>query len=374
MPDEVDRSVRTVHVPLGERAYDILIGHGLIESAGERLAQAFPGRRFGIVTDMEVAQAQLPRLTSALQAAGIGHEVVVVPAGEASKSLDRLGDVLDGLLSARLERGDLVVALGGGVIGDLAGFAAAITRRGMDFVQMPTSLLAQVDSSVGGKTGINAPQGKNLIGAFHQPRLVLADLDALETLPPRQFAAGYAEIVKYGLIDDEGFFFWLEENRANIFSGGPARAEAIARACAAKTRFVLADEKETGVRALLNLGHTFGHALEKVTGYSDRLLHGEGVAIGMVLAHRFSARLGLAPSQDGVRITRHLEAAGLPTEIGQIAGDKLPVEPMMDAIAQDKKVVRGKLTFILTRGIGQAFVERNVDPEAVRAFLEEMSA
>jgi 3-dehydroquinate synthase len=363
-----------VHVPLGERAYDIFIGDGLLESAGARLKVMFPGRRFGIVTDSEVARAQLPRLVASLDAAGLGHASVIVPNGESSKSLSRLGEVVEGLLNARLERGDLVLSLGGGVIGDLAGFAAAIARRGMDFVQLPTSLLAQVDSSVGGKTGINAPQGKNLIGAFHQPKLVLADLGALATLPPREFAAGYAEVVKYGLIDDEAYYFWLEANAREIFDGGPARAEAIARACAAKVRFVLADEKETGVRALLNLGHTFGHALEKATGYSDRLLHGEGVAIGMVLAHGFSARLGLAPSQDTGRIVQHLSRVGLPTKMSDIAGQLPPTDVLMEAIAQDKKVVRGALTFILTRGIGKAFIERNVDAAAVAAYLEEMRA
>ncbi|MDO8360675.1 MAG: 3-dehydroquinate synthase, partial [Devosia sp.] len=330
-----------VHMPLGERAYDILIGSNLLEGAGERLKAMFPGRRYGIVTDTEVAKAQLPRLTRALDAAGLKHSTVIVPNGEASKSIVRLDDVVEGLLEAKLERGDIVLALGGGVIGDLAGFAASITRRGMDFVQIPTTLLAQVDSSVGGKTGINSPHGKNLIGAFHQPRLVLADLTALETLPPRQFAAGYAEVVKYGLIDDEAYFFWLEENQAEIFAGGPARAQAIARACDAKTRFVLADEKETGVRALLNLGHTFGHALEKATGFSDRLLHGEGVAIGMVLAHGFSAKLGLAPSQDTGRIAAHLKRSGLPTTLAEIPGDLPGTEVLMEAIAQDKKVVRG---------------------------------
>jgi len=360
-----------VRVPLGERAYDIEIGDNLIESAGEKLKVQFPGRRFGIVTDSEVAREQLPRLRRSLEQAGLGFAEIVVPNGEASKSWSRLGEVVEGILAARLERGDIILALGGGVIGDLAGFAAAIARRGMDFVQIPTSLLAQVDSSVGGKTGINSPHGKNLIGAFHQPRLVLADLSALNTLPPRQFAAGYAEVVKYGLIDDEGFFFWLEQHRAEIFEGGPARAEAIARACAAKARFVLADEKETGVRALLNLGHTFGHALESATGYSDRLLHGEGVAIGMVLAHGFSARLGLAPSQDTGRISAHLRAAGLPTQLGDIPGELPDTAFLMNAIAQDKKVVRGALTFILTRGIGQAFVEKNVDPAEVSAFLDE---
>jgi 3-dehydroquinate synthase len=363
---------RLVHVPLGERAYDILIGGGLLERAGAILSERFAGRRFGIVTDTEVARAQLPRLTASLAAAGLGHAVTVLPNGEATKSLARLGEVVDALLAARLERGDLVIALGGGVIGDLAGFAAAIARRGMDFVQMPTSLLAQVDSSVGGKTGINSAHGKNLIGAFHQPRLVLADLDTLDTLPPREFAAGYAETVKYGLIDDAPFFEWLEANRASVFAGGPARAEAIAHACAAKTRFVLADEKETGVRALLNLGHTFGHALEKATGYSDRLLHGEGVAIGMALAFGLSARLGLAPGQDVMRVTRHLEAAGLPTRLSDIPGALPPTDVLMDAIAQDKKVSRGRLTFILTRGIGQAFIEKGVEPAPVAAFLEAM--
>lgn len=366
--------LHTVHVPLGERAYDIVIGTGLLESAGERLKALYADRRFGIVTDTEVAREQLPRLTQSLTAAGLDHAVVTVPNGESSKSITRLNEVVEGLLDARLERGDIVLALGGGVVGDLAGFAAAVTRRGMDFVQLPTSLLAQVDSSVGGKTGINSPHGKNLIGAFHQPRLVLADISSLATLPPRQFASGYAEVVKYGLIDDEDFFFWLEENRREIFDGGPARAEAVARSCAAKARVVTEDEKETGVRALLNLGHTFGHALESATGYSDRLLHGEGVAIGMMLAHGFSAKLGLAASQDTGRIAAHLTAAGLPTKLADIPGDLPGTDVLMQAIAQDKKVVRGTLTFILTRGIGKAFVERDVAPAAVAEFLDEMRA
>ncbi|HWA17420.1 MAG TPA: 3-dehydroquinate synthase [Devosia sp.] len=363
---------KRVHVPLGERAYDILIGPELLEGAGKRLRAMFPGRRYGIVTDTAVAAAQLSRLARSLDAAGLVHAEIVLPNGEPTKSIARLDEVVEGLLDARLERGDIVLALGGGVIGDLAGFAAAVTRRGMDFVQIPTSLLAQVDSSVGGKTGINSPHGKNLIGAFHQPRLVLADLDALNTLPPREFAAGYAEVVKYGLIDDEAFYFWLEENQPAIFAGDAAlRAEMVARCCAAKARFVLADEKETGVRALLNLGHTFGHALEKATGYSDRLLHGEGVAIGMVLAHEFSARLGLAPSQDTGRIAQHLRRARLPTSLSDIPGELPPTSVLMDAIAQDKKVVRGALTFILTRGIGKAFIERGVEPAAVETFLTE---
>jgi 3-dehydroquinate synthase len=359
-----------VHVALGERAYDILIGHGLLEDAGAILAERFPGRRYGIITDTRVAEAQLPRLLRSLDAAGLAHSEIVLPAGEGTKSWPYLQQAVDGILSARLERGDLVIALGGGVIGDLAGFAASIARRGMDFVQIPTSLLAQVDSSVGGKTGINSSHGKNLIGAFHQPLLVLADLGTLDTLPPREFAAGYAEVVKYGLIDDPEFFFWLEEKRAEIFAGGPARGEAIARCCAHKARVVIEDEKETGVRALLNLGHTFGHALEKDTGYSDRLLHGEGVSIGMVLAHGFSAQLGLAPSQDTGRIAAHLRQAGLPTTLADIPGGVGSTQVLMAAIAQDKKVSRGALTFILTRGIGQAFIEKGVAPEAVAAFLD----
>jgi len=361
-----------VHVALGERAYDILIGDTLLDEAGAILAERFPGRRYGIITDENVAQAQLPRLLASLDAAGLSHSEIVLPAGESTKSWAYVGQAVEGILAARLERGDLVIALGGGVIGDLAGFAASIARRGMDFVQMPTSLLAQVDSSVGGKTGINSPHGKNLIGAFHQPKLVLADLSTLNTLAPRQFAAGYAEVVKYGLIDDEEFFFWLEANQSEIFAGGPARGEAIARCCAHKARVVIEDEKELGVRALLNLGHTFGHALEKDTGYSDRLLHGEGVSIGMVLAHEFSARLGLAPSQDTGRIVGHLKKAGLPTKLSDIPGTLGSTQTLMTAIAQDKKVSRGALTFILTRGIGRAFIERNVDPVVVSGFLDEM--
>ncbi len=365
------RQARIVPVELPGRAYDIVIGRDLLADAATLLAQRFPGRRFAIVTDANVAAAQLERLAPGLEAQGLLATTIVLDPGETTKSWAGLQNAVEALLAARLERRDLVIALGGGVIGDLAGFAAAIARRGMDFVQIPTSLLAQVDSSVGGKTGINSPSGKNLVGAFHQPRLVLADLAALDTLPERQFSAGYAEVAKYGLIDDESFFFWLEDNRRDIFARGPALAEAVAHACAAKARVVLIDEKETGPRALLNLGHTFGHALEKITGFSDRLLHGEAVAIGMVLAHGFSAKLGLAPSQDTSRVVAHLGAAGLPTRMADIPGELAPIEALMEAIAQDKKVERGALTFILTHGIGRAFIEKNVAPEAVRQFLEE---
>lgn len=365
------QNIKTVNIGLGENAYDILIGNQLFENAGAMLKAQFPGARFGIITDKNVAKHQLKRVTNSMDAAGLEHSLIEVAPGEGSKKFKTLAHVLDCILGARLERSDIIIALGGGVIGDLGGFAAAIARRGMDFVQMPTSLLAQVDSSVGGKTGINTQAGKNLVGAFHQPKLVLADLDALHTLPERQFRSGYAEMAKYGLIDDEEFFFWLEENHAEVFSGGPARAEAIARSVKAKARFVIADEKEAGVRALLNLGHTFGHALERTTGYSDRLFHGEGVAIGMVLAHFFSVKLGLAPSQDALRVKRHLQMVGLPTTIKEIPGDTPSVEQLMDAICQDKKVTRGSLTFILTKAIGKSFIAHDIDKNTVMDFLKE---
>ena len=366
----------SVRIELGrlseERSYDIEIAHGLIDNAAHRLKDMFPGARFGVITDENVKASQWPRLKNALQNAGLEYSLISVPPGDSSKCYDCLNTILDEILAAKLERNDIIIALGGGMIGDLAGFAAAIARRGMDFVQIPTSLLAQVDSSVGGKTGINTRYGKNLVGAFHQPKLVLADLDVYETLSPRQFAAGYAEVVKYGLINDEEFFFWLEENIDEIFEGGPARARAIAHACRAKAKFVIADEKENGVRALLNLGHTFGHALETATGYSDILFHGEGVAIGMVLAHKFSARLGLSPSQDTIRIERHLQRAGLPVSLSEIQGTLPATKDLLHHIAQDKKVVRSKLNFILTRGIAKAFIARDIDPKDVADFLEEV--
>lgn len=360
-----------VHIDLGERAYDINVAHDAIDTLGAKLKSMFPGARYGIVTDENVAREQLPRLKHTLEAEGLDFAVVTIPAGESSKSNKMLNHVVESLLKERLERNDIVIALGGGVVGDLAGFAASIIRRGMDFVQVPTSLLAQVDSSVGGKTGINSPHGKNLIGAFHQPRYVAADLTALGTLSERQFRAGYAEMAKYGLIDDQEFFFWLEENWREIFEGGPARAKAIAHACQAKARFVAADEKELGARALLNLGHTFGHAFEAVTGYCDRLLHGEGIAIGMVLAHRYSTKIGIANGQDAVRVTNHFKAVGLPTELSDISGELASTDELMHHIAQDKKVSRGALTFILTKGIGKAFIQKGVDPDAISAFLEE---
>jgi 3-dehydroquinate synthase len=297
-----------------------------------------------------------------------------MPEGEASKSMRAFEEVCDALIAARIERGDLVVALGGGVIGDLAGFAAAAVRRGLEYVQVPTTLLAQVDSSVGGKTAINSRHGKNLIGAFHQPALVVADTALLDTLPPRIFRAGYAEVAKYGLLGDAAFFSWLETNWQDLFAGGPAREHAIAVSCRMKAAIVSRDERETGERALLNLGHTFGHALEAATGFSDRFHHGEGVALGTVLAFQLSARRGLIGTSDAERVGRHLAAAGLPVRLAQIPGALPDADRLMDLIAQDKKVKRGKLTFILVRAIGSAFVAQDVDPAEVRAFLAEKLA
>jgi 3-dehydroquinate synthase len=368
-------SPNRIRVDLGPRSYDILIGAGLIDRAGEAIKAVLPGRNVAAVTDETVAALHLVPLREALGRAGIGMSEIVVPAGEGTKSFAQLQNVVEAILGARLERGDAVVALGGGVVGDLAGFAAAIVRRGMNLVQVPTTLLAQVDSSVGGKTGINARQGKNLVGAFHQPVMVLADTGALDTLPRREFAAGYAEVVKYGLINDQAFFDWLEQNRAEVFSGSAARVHAIAESCRAKARTVAADERETGERALLNLGHTFGHALEAACGFDPaRLVHGEAVAIGIALAHDFSAERSLAPAADARRVQAHLRDAGLPVRIADIPGPTISADELMRHIAQDKKVKRGRLTFILTRGIGRAFIADDVPAEDVRAFLAERVA
>jgi 3-dehydroquinate synthase len=363
-----------VNVPLGERGYDIAIGRGLLAELGARIAALRPGAAVAIVSDEVVAARYLAQAEAALKAAGVRTSRVVVPAGEASKSWGLLENVCEQLLAARIERGDLVVALGGGVVGDLAGFAAAIVRRGLSVVQVPTTLLAQVDSSVGGKTGINSAHGKNQIGAFYQPVLVLADTALLDTLPPRQFRAGYAEVVKYGLIGDAGFFAWLEANWRDVLGGGAAREHAIATSCRAKAITVANDERESGERALLNLGHTFGHALEAAAGFSDRLLHGEAVAIGMALAFAFSARRGLLAPAEAARVERHLAMVGLPTKPSDVAGEWPDADALMVLMAQDKKARRGKLTLILARGIGASFVAPDADPAEVRAFLAEKLA
>ena len=361
----------TVPVALGSRAYEIVIGRGLLGSLGSAIKALRPGARTVVVTDENVAAHHLAATEAALTGAGIASSRIVVAPGEGSKTIATFERVCEDIIAARIERGDLAVALGGGVIGDLAGFAASCVRRGIDFVQVPTTLLAQVDSSVGGKTGINSRHGKNLIGAFHQPVLVIADTALLDTLPLREFRAGYAEVAKYGLLGDAAFFAWLEANWKDLFAGGPAREHAIAVCCRAKAGIVARDERETGERALLNLGHTFGHALEAGCGFSQRLLHGEAVALGMVMAFDFSARKGLCSAEDAARARAHLAAVGLPTHVKQVSGGVPGVDALMDLIAQDKKVKRGALTFILVRGIGQAFIENNVDPAEVRAFLEK---
>ncbi|TWA92254.1 3-dehydroquinate synthase [Bradyrhizobium stylosanthis] len=367
-----------VDVALGDRAYDIVIGRGVLSSLGERVAALRPGVRTAIVTDRTVAKHWLEPAEASLAASGVPTSRIVVEEGEISKTYAGLEKVSEALIAAKIERNDLVIALGGGVVGDLAGFAAAILRRGVDFVQVPTSLLAQVDSSVGGKTGINSPQGKNLLGAFHQPVLVIADTAVLDTLSPRQFRAGYAEVAKYGVLGDEAFFTWLEKNHSDIFSGGAAREHAIATSCRAKAGVVTRDERETGERALLNLGHTFGHALEAATGFSDRLFHGEGVSIGMTLAAQFSAKLGMIGEADAVRVERHLIEAGLPTRLQDIAGfaqeGLADADALMALMAQDKKVKRGKLTFILLEAVGRAVIAKDVEPAPVRDFLKEKLA
>ncbi|MBB3952062.1 3-dehydroquinate synthase [Aureimonas jatrophae] len=362
---------RSVRVELGERSYEILIGAGLLQGTGAEMARRLPCARALVVADETVAPLHAPALLASLERAGISAALHQVPAGETTKRFSELERLVDRTIAERLERGDALVALGGGVVGDLTGFAAGVVRRGMHLVQVPTSLLAQVDSSVGGKTGINSPRGKNLIGVFHQPSLVVADTAVLETLSEREFRAGYAEVAKYGLIDRPDFFGWLEANWRAVFAG-PGRAEAVAVSCQAKADVVAGDERETGARALLNLGHTFGHALESAAAYDPaRLVHGEAVSIGMALAHRFSTRLGLCPASETERAVRHLQAVGLPTAIREIPGPAFLADELMNKIAQDKKVQRGSLTFILTRGIGQAFVARDVEPAAVAGFLAE---
>ena len=361
-----------VKVDLGERSYDIKIGKGVLSHVGEAIEKASAGARCVIVTDTNVNAAHGDALRKHLDEAGIDHSTIEVNPGEKSKSWPVFQQVVDDILATKLERSDLVIAFGGGVVGDLAGFAASVARRGMKFIQIPTSLLAQVDSSVGGKTGINSSHGKNLVGAFYQPAEVLIDLDVLKTLSEREFRAGYAEVAKYGLIKYPDFFNWLEQNHGDVFAHGAGLAHAIKTSCQAKAEIVAADETEAGQRALLNLGHTFGHALEGYTAYDgSRLVHGEGVAIGMVLAHRFSNRLNHCSMDDVNRVEAHLKTVGLPTEISDIPGDLPSVETLMSFIAQDKKVKRGALTFILTKGIGKSYIADDIPPSEVSGFLTD---
>lgn len=359
-----------VHVPLAGRAYDIHIGPGLLPRAGALVAPLLARPRVALVSDERVAALHLNTLCQGFEEAGISLTSLTLPPGEATKSWRWFEHCVEWLLGERIERRDVVVALGGGVIGDLVGFAAAVLRRGVRFVQVPTSLLAQVDSSVGGKTGINAAQGKNLIGAFHQPSLVLADIDVLKTLPERDFLAGYGEVVKYGLLGDLSFFQWLEKNGSSILAGDEAtRIAAVRRSVGMKADIVVRDETEQGERALLNLGHTFGHALEAATGYSSRLLHGEGVAIGCALAFDLSARLGLCPQEEPVRVRAHLRDMKMKVDLSDIGGELPDADGLIARMAQDKKVLDGRLRFILAHGIGRAFVAEDVDPQAIRALL-----
>jgi 3-dehydroquinate synthase len=368
-------TVDTVPVALGARSYEVRIGPGLIDRAGAQIAPLLRRPRVAVVTDETVAALHLARLADGLAAAGIAHTALALPVGEGTKSWGPLARCTEWLLDQKVERRDVVVALGGGVIGDLVGFSAAILRRGVRFVQVPTTLLAQVDSSVGGKTGINTGQGKNLVGAFHQPSLVLADIDVLATLPRRDFLAGYGEVLKYGLLGDAAFFDWLEVNAPRMVAGDAGlRQHAVGVSVAMKAGIVSRDETEEGERALLNLGHTFCHALESATGYGDRLLHGEGVAIGCALAFELSQRLGLCSQEAPSRLRAHLRALGMKTDLRDIPGDLPGADGLLGLMAQDKKVVDGRLRFILARGIGAAFVADDVPPDAVRGVLTDALA
>jgi 3-dehydroquinate synthase len=364
-----------VKVDLGERSYEVRIGTGLIDRAGAEIAPLLARPRVAVVTDESVAALHLPALTAALKAAGIAVTSLALPAGEATKGWENLARATEWLLEAKVERRDVVIALGGGVIGDLVGFSAAILRRGVRFVQVPTTLLAQVDSSVGGKTGINTAQGKNLVGSFHQPSLVLADIAVLDTLPRRDFLSGYGEVVKYGLLGDSAFFDWLEDHGPALRDGdAAARLHAVTRSVEMKAGIVSRDETEEGERALLNLGHTFCHALEKATGYSDRLLHGEGVAIGCALAFQVSQQLGLCAQEDPSRVRAHLKTMGMKVDLADIPSELPGAEGLVALMGQDKKVVDGRLRFILARGIGQAFVAEDVPGEVVLNVLRDALA
>ena len=368
--------METVRVELGERAYDIVVGAGQMARLGEAVLQRFGKRRAFIVTDEHVAPHWLVAARDGLDANGIESKHYILPTGESTKSFEQLERLLDWLLGERIGRDGIVVALGGGVVGDLAGFAAAITLRGLDFVQVPTTLLAQVDSSVGGKTAINTAHGKNLVGSFHQPGLVVIDTAVLSTLSEREVLAGYAEVVKYGLIRDPGFFEWLEGNGERLLAGDPAtRRVAVVESCKAKARIVAADERETGDRALLNFGHTFGHALEAEVGYDGGVLHGEAVSIGMILALDLSHRMGLCPGQDVDRARRHFASMGLPMDIASIAGARgWDAGTLIDHMRHDKKVLAGRMRFILARGIGDAFVTADVDEKDVAGVLKRSIA
>ena len=368
-------AIDVVPVELGARRYEVRIGEGLLQDAAQHLAPLLHRRKVAVITDETVASRHLMALASGFEAAGITLTALTIPPGESSKGWPELARCVEWLLEQKVERRDLVIAFGGGVVGDLVGFAAAILRRGVRFAQLPTTLLAQVDSSVGGKTGINSAQGKNLVGAFHQPSLVLADIGVLATLPRRDFLAGYGEVVKYGLLGDAKFFDWLEKHGPDLRLGDSAlRQYAVTRSVQMKAEIVARDETEEGERALLNLGHTFCHALEKATGYSDRLLHGEGVAIGCTLAFELSQRMGLCPQETPGRLRSHLRDMGCKVDLADIPGELPSAEALVALMGQDKKVVDGKLRFILANGIGRAFVASDVPLGTVRQILQEALA
>jgi 3-dehydroquinate synthase len=364
----------TVPVQLGERSYDIHVGPGLLRDAGALIAVVLRSGQNSIpvVTDENVVRLHYPELAKSLAGVGLIPKPIVLPPGEPSKSFAQLDKLIDSLLAENVERGGLIVALGGGVIGDLTGFAAGILKRGIDFVQIPTTLLAQVDSSVGGKTAINTPRGKNLVGVFHQPRLVIADIEVLSTLPRRELLGGYTEVVKYGLLGDADFFAWLEKNGSAMLAGdADCLVRAVSHSCSMKATIVARDERETGERALLNLGHTFGHALEAATGYSDRLTHGEGVALGCVLAFRLSAQKDLVEHESVARVEGHFSACGLPTRLADISGRRPNTEEILAHMRHDKKAHGGRMTFILVRAIGQAFLSSEVKESEVVTVLAE---
>ena len=367
--------IERIDVALGERSYRILVGEGLLGQAGRLIKPLLKEPRAFIVTDERVADLHLLTLVRALESEGIAARPVIMPPGEGSKDFAHLQRLTEALLDERVERGSLLLALGGGVIGDLAGFAASILLRGIGFVQLPTTLLAQVDSAVGGKTGINTRHGKNLLGSFHQPRLVAADIDVLSTLPRRDFLAGYAEVLKYSLVNDPAFFTWLDDHAGAIRDGDrAARRRAVATSCAAKAAIVSRDERESGERALLNLGHTFAHALETEIGFGDQIRHGEAVAMGMGLAFELSVQLGLCPTEDADRLRRHLAMVGLPTGFDSFPERVWDPERLIEHMRRDKKVAGGGIAFVLVRGIGQAFVHRAVEIEEVRKLLAEAVA
>jgi 3-dehydroquinate synthase len=360
-----------LHVNLDSRGYDIIVGERLLANAGQYIAPILKSKSVIIISDSNVARLYLHRLSNSLEEAKIRFRCLIVPAGEATKSLSSFSELMENLLEQKPDRSTVLIALGGGVVGDLTGFAASTLLRGVDFIQIPTTLLSQVDSSVGGKTGINSSFGKNLIGSFHQPILVLSDVATLSTLPKRELLSGYAEVVKYGFINDPDFFNWLEQNATALLSGNTdIQTQAIIRSCKAKAEIVAADEKEQNIRALLNFGHTFAHAFEAETGYSETLLHGEAVAIGMVLAFATSVKLGICPEQDFTRAKSHLQNAGLPVSPLSIRKD-WDINALMSHFSRDKKAVGGKLTFVLSHGIGKAFIQNNVDEETIRQILVE---